>query len=113
MALKIVWGRSIGFNIDLHKERMSYNGANKFNPSPGNKYMEYTIITDGADCYPWIEYFAILPRKTVSGGRIFWQKAYKRKVWVVWGTGFHLEPEIQYATAFDLLTHGDQNSFTA
>lgn len=69
--------------------------------------MDYTIIKDGADCYPWIEYFAIVPRKTISGNRIFWQKAYKRKVWVVWGTGFHMEPETQYANAFDLLTHDD------
>lgn len=107
MAIKIVWNRSIGFNIELHKKRMSYNGAAKWNPSPGKVYMEKQIIPDGADCYPWREYFAILPRKTVSGKRIFWEKAYKRKVWVVWGTGFHMEPEIQYATAFDLLTHGD------
>jgi hypothetical protein len=108
--MKIVWGRSIGFNIDLHKERMSYNGAAKFNPSPGKVYMEQTIITDGADCYPWHEYFAIIPRKTVSGTRIFWTKAYKRKVWVVWGTGFHMEPETQYATAFDLLTYDNHKT---
>lgn len=108
--MKIVWGRSIGFNIELDKERkarMSFNGANTFNPSPGKVYMEQTIITDGADCYPWHEYFAILPRKTVTGKRIWWEKAYKRKVWVVWGTGFHMEPETQYATAFDLLTYDD------
>jgi hypothetical protein len=110
MGIKIVWGRSIGFNIDLHKERMSYNGANKFNPSPGKVYMEQTIITDGADCYPWTEFFSILPRKTVSGTRIFWTKAYKRKVWVVWGTGFHMEPETQYATAFDLLTYDNNKT---
>jgi len=87
--MKIVWGRSIGWNI-THNQR---------------RKMEYTIIADGADCYPWHEYFAIIPRKTVSGTRIFWTKAYKRKVWVVWGTGFHMEPETQYATAFDLLTY--------
>ena len=68
-----------------------------FNP------MEYTIIEDGADCYPWTEYFAIIPRKTINGGRIFWEKAYWRRVWVVWGTGFHMEPETQYATLFDIL----------
>lgn len=105
MAVKILWNRSINDNIRYNEARMSYNGASRWNPSPGHKYMEYTIITDGADCYPWIEYFAILPRKTVSGKRIFWQKAYKRKVWVIWGTGFHMEPHVQYATAFDLLTY--------
>ena len=89
MAIK--WNRSIGWNLDfiaLKKEGM-----------------EYTIIENGADCYPWMEYFAIVPRKTVSGTRIFWTKAYKRKVWAVWGTGFHMEPVVQYATAFDLLTY--------
>lgn len=86
--------RSIGWNLDI-------------------RTMEVTeIITDGCDCYPWHEYFAILPRKTISGGRIFWEKAYKRKVWLVWGHSFHMEPETQYATAFDLLTHDDKNSIT-
>jgi hypothetical protein len=45
----------------------------------------------------------------VTGKRVWWKKVYKRKVWVVWGTGFHMEPEVQYATAFDLLTYQDQN----
>ena len=90
--MKIVWGRSMGWNITHNQIR---------------KTMDYSIITDGADCYPWHEYFAIIPRKTVGGTRIFWTKAYKRKVWVVWGTGFHMEPETQYATAFDLLTYDD------
>lgn len=85
--------RSIGWNL----ERAKMNKTQ--------------IISDGADCYPWHEYFAILPRKTVTGKRIFWQKAYKRRVWVVWGTGFHMEPEVQYATAFDLLTY-DENDFS-
>ena len=85
----IVWGRSIGWNIDLQ-------GYKK-------RKMEYTIIEDGADCYPWTKYFAILPRKTITGDQVFWQKAYKRKVWLVWGTGFHMEPVIQYATLFEIL----------
>lgn len=88
--MKIVWDRSIGWNIQLQ-------GYKKEN-------MDYTIITDGADCYPWREVFVWFPWvTTVSGKRIWWQKVYKRKVWVVWGTGFHMEPEVQYATAFDLL----------
>ncbi len=91
--MKIVWDRSIGWNIQLREYK--------------KEKMDYTIVTDGADCYPWHEYFAIFPRTTVTGKRIFWEKAYKRKVWVVWGTGFHMEPETQYATAFDLLTHED------
>ncbi len=103
--MKIVWGRSIGFNIELHKARMSYRGAEKFNPSPGKKYMEYTVITDGAGCYPWREVFAWLPVKTVGGKKIWGRKVYKRKVWVVWGTGFHMEPQVEYAELFDVLTY--------
>ena len=87
--------RSIGWNIDTNNMGITQ------------------VITDGADCYPWMEYFAIVPRKTVSGTRIFWEKAYKRRVWVVWGTGFHMEPHVQYATAFDLLTYDDKDTLTA
>ena len=88
--VKIVWGRSIEWNIELQ-------GYKK-------RKMEYTIITDGADCYPWHEVFVWWPWvTTISGKRVWWKKVYKRKVWVVWGTGFHMEPETQYATAFDLL----------
>lgn len=61
------------------------------------------IITDGADCYPWTEYFALIPRTTITGKRIWLEKAYKRRVWAMWGRGFHMEPIVQYATAFDLL----------
>lgn len=91
--MSIVWSRSIGWNIELQ-------GYKK-------RKMEYTIIDDGADCYPWREVFAWWPVKTVTGHGVWWKKVYKRKVWVVWGTGFHMEPETQYATAFDLLTYQD------
>ena len=90
--MKIVWGRSIGYHIDVM--RLKSGGP-----------MEYTIIKDGAGCYPWMETFVMWPRRSVSGAPLFWTKAYKRNVWVVWGNGFHMEPETQYATAFDLLTH--------
>lgn len=82
---------------------MSLNGMEKF--GSGFTPMETTIITDGAGCYPWYEYFALLPRKTITGKRIWWEKAYKRKVWVVWGTGFHMEPAVQYATVFEILAN--------
>lgn len=69
------------------------------------KNVETTIITDGVDCYPWHEVFAWWPVKTVTGRGIWWKPVFKRKVWVVWGTGFHMEPTVQYATAFELLTY--------
>jgi hypothetical protein len=89
--MAINWGRSIGWNIDMHRYK--------------KQKMEYTIIENGADCYPWKETFIIWPRRSVSGAPLFFTKAYKRQVWVVWGTGFHMEPTVQYATAFDLLTY--------
>lgn len=68
------------------------------------KMMEITqIITDGADCYPWTECYAWLPVKTITGKRVWREKLFKRKVWVVWGSGFHMEPQVQYATMFELL----------
>ena len=67
--------------------------------------MEQTIITDGADCYPWMETFIIWPRTSITGKKLFWTKAYRRKVWTVWGTGFHMEPTVQYATLFELLAN--------
>lgn len=89
--MKLVWSRSIGWNIQLR-------GYKK-------QKMEYTIIEDGADCYPWREVFAWWPVKTTKGKRIWWRKIYKRKVWVMWGTGFHMEPEVQYSELFDILTY--------
>jgi hypothetical protein len=95
--MSIVWGRSIGWNITLQ-------GYKK-------QKMEYSIITDGADCYPWREGYAWLPVKTINGEYVWKEKVFKRKVWVVWGTGFHMEPETQYATIFDLITVDDATPF--
>jgi hypothetical protein len=87
--MKLVWGRSIGFNLELNDMKITQ------------------IITDGCDCYPWREAFTWLPVKTVTGLRVWGTKIYKRKVWVVWGTGFHMEPETQYATIFEILAGKD------
>ena len=62
-------------------------------------------IWDGADCYPWREVFAFWPVQTVSGKWVWLKKVYKRKFWVVWGTGFHMEPMVEYGTVFDMVTH--------
>lgn len=86
MALK--WNRSIGYNLDRY-------AAIK---------MEYSVIENGADCYPWHEVFAWWPVKTIAGKYVWGSKIYKRKVWVVWGTGFHMEPVVQYATILDILS---------
>jgi hypothetical protein len=99
MPIKIVWGRSIGWN-------MSFNGMGKFNPRPGSIPMVITErIYDGADCYDWHEVFALWPVKTVSGKWIWWRKIYKRKFWVVWGISFHMEPHVEYGNIFDILAY--------
>lgn len=84
--MRIDWTRSLGWNLDRAEMGRT------------------DIITDGADCYPWKETFVIWPRRSITGASLFWTKAYKRKVWVIWGSGFHMEPEVQYATAFDILS---------
>ena len=66
--------------------------------------MDYAILTEGAGCYPWRKVFVWWPwATTITGQRIFWKKIYKRRVWLVWGNGFHMEPETQYATLFEIL----------
>jgi len=73
-------------------------GDNTFSP------MKITqVITDGCDCYPWHEVYTWLPVKTITGKTIWMDRVFKRKIWVVWGTGFHMEPEVEYATMFELL----------
>jgi len=87
--VKLKTGRSIGWNLEF---------AN----------MEITQrIHDGADCYPWIQVFAFLPVKTISGQYVWLRKIYKQRFWVVWGHGFHMEPHVEYAELFDILARGE------
>lgn len=65
-------------------------------------------IHDGADCYPWRKTFAVWPVKTVGGKYVWFRRIYKRKFWVVWGTGFHMEPHVEYAELFEILKHGEE-----
>lgn len=60
-------------------------------------------IHNGVDCYPWTRTFVIWPRKSITGKPLFWEWAYKRRFWVVWGVGFHMEPHVEYATILDIL----------
>jgi hypothetical protein len=98
--MRIVWGRSLGFNIELNK--MSFNGAGKL--QPGGMLITQRIF-DGPDCYSWRQVFALWPVKTVSGKYVWLRKIYKRKFWVVWGTGFHMEPHVEYGTLFDMINY--------
>lgn len=91
----MVLSRSIGFNIELNNMKITY------------------YITNGCDCYPWRETFVIWPKRSFHGKSLFWTKAYKRKVWAVWGTGFHMEPETQYMTLEELLKYGNPEASMA
>jgi hypothetical protein len=83
--MKYKVGRSIGWNLDI-------------------RGMEITQrIFDGADCYTWREVFAFWPVKTIGGKYVWLRKVYKQRSWVVWGTGFHMEPEVEYAELMDIL----------
>lgn len=83
---------------------MSMNGFEKFSPETF-KLMEITQrIYNGPDCYDWREVFAWRPVRTITGQRIWLEFVYKRRFWTVWGTGFHMEPEVEYATLFDILS---------
>lgn len=67
--------------------------------------MEMQRIWDGPDCYTWREVFAWWPIKTVSGRYVWLRKVYKRRFWAVWGTGFHMEPCVEFGTVFDMIEY--------
>ena len=84
-------------------------------PIPTTKAVRH-VVTDGAGCYPWREAFAWRPITTVSGQRVWFKKLYKRRVWIcLWSSPAaafaasapYVKERVQYATAFDLLTHKD------
>ncbi len=79
--------RSIGWNLDRQ----------------GMKITQH--IYNGPDCYPWMQVFAFLPVKTIGGKYVWLRKIYKQRFWVVWGTGFHMEPHVEYADIFEILNY--------
>ena len=61
-------------------------------------------IYDGPDCYPWRKTFAFWPVKTINDKYVWLKPIYKQRFWAVWGRGFHMEPEVEYAELFDVLS---------
>ena len=116
--MAINWNRSIGWNIDNMKVKFKDGTYTWVQPGqggtktvgglaapPGWEWQKLEItqrIYDGCDCYPWMKTFAFLPKRTISGKTIWLKTIYKRKFWAVWGTGFHMEPEVEYAELFDI-----------
>ena len=82
---------------------IKFNRSFGWNLSRNNVEITQKIF-EGADCYPWREVFAWWPVKTISGKLVWARKIYKRRYWAVWGTGFHMEPQVEYAELFDILT---------
>lgn len=62
------------------------------------------VITTGPGTYNWRKTYAWLPVTTITGQKIWLDTVYKRRIWAVWGVGFHMETEVEYATLFDLLS---------
>lgn len=87
--MAIDWNRSIGYNLDKITVKKTMDITEK--------------IYGGPDCYHWKPVFAWWPVKTVRGKYIWWKKIYKQRYWAVWGTGFHMSPEVEYAELFDIL----------
>ncbi len=87
--MKFKTGRSIGWNLEFASMEITQR------------------IHNGADCYPWRPVFAIWPVRTIGGRYVWLRKIYKRKFWVVWGTGFHMEPHVEYGDLFDILADTD------
>lgn len=52
--------------------------------------------------HDWAPTFALLPKTTITGQRVWLEKVYARRVWRL--TGLTEEPFTEYATALDLLT---------
>jgi hypothetical protein len=88
--MKFKTGRSIGWNLEFASMEITQR------------------IHNGADCYPWRPVFAIWPVRTIGGRYVWLRKIYKRKFWVVWGTGFHMEPHVEYGDLFDILADTDE-----
>lgn len=128
LAIKL--GRSLGWNLANLKLKLDgkyyvlYTGSNyiadTISPIPAGNYITYKgliwkevsfrIITEGEECTPWKETFIIWPRLSINDKKLFWQKVFKRRVWIVWGTTYDMET--QYATAFDLLTYDINSTIT-
>lgn len=63
-------------------------------------------IFNGPDCYSWRKVFAFLPVKTIGNRYVWLRSVYKQRYWAVFGTGFHMEPHVEYAELFDILNYG-------
>jgi hypothetical protein len=55
----------------------------------------------------WVKTFVLFPHRTINKHWVWLKQVYVRRVWI--DTGFHVEPETQYADLFDILKNNDYN----
>ena len=94
------------YGVKITKNRRIYTGTYNPNNNPALEMEEVPIterIFNGPDCYTWRQVFAFLPVKTISGKNIWLRRVYKQRFWAVWGSGFHMEPHVEYAELLDIL----------
>ena len=103
----------MNYGVKISKNGRIYNGVYNPNNNPALVMEELQIterIFNGADCYRWRPTFAFAPVKTIGGKYVWLRRVYKQRFWAVWGRGFHMEPHVEYAELFDILTeeqHGN------
>lgn len=90
MGMKLKTSRSIGWNLEYATMEITQR------------------IFDGPDGYHWRKTFALWPVKTISGKYVWLRTVYKQRFWAVWGRGFHMEPCVEYAELFDVLSSEPQ-----
>jgi len=104
---KVIRFDKAGIVTKRGKKTICYEYVTQNQISPKHWNFTEMEITDrlftGPDCYTWMKTFAWLPVKTIGGRYVWMQTVYKQRFWAVWGNGFHMEPEVEYATLFDML----------
>ena len=95
------------YGVKISKGGKLYNGIYDPNKDPALEMEELEItqrIFNGPDCYTWRPVFAFTPVKTISGKHVWLRRVYKQRFWAVWGQGFHMEPHVEYAELFEILS---------
>lgn len=71
--------------------------------------MERRIHTTGPGTYGWRKTFALVPRTTITNNRVWLETLFVRRVLAEYGPFFHVEPEKEYATLFDILAYDTES----
>lgn len=61
-------------------------------------------IADFDGCHDWKEIFAVLPKITITGKKVWFTSCYKRRVMIVLEKPYDVQVVNEYATSLDLLS---------